>query len=230
MLPGLLRDTWRLLTFRLPAEEFEQFDRRHLYFGLICCWLAGIGRFWATPYVPWYGRLGLGSLLYPFVFALPLALLLWPYVGRFQYLRVVTYVALTGPLAFLYAPLVPGWLDVPTASQLRMYALGLVSAWRVGLLVQFCTMIAGLRIGAALAVSGLLLTGIVTGVTALNLEGVVIAIMGAPRPPTPSDASYGLLTLLSIVSILLLPITAVATLITSMMTSRRRRIAATPQE
>ena len=45
----IIKDTFRLLTFRLTREEFFVFGNKHLIFGLICTWLVGIGRYWDNP-------------------------------------------------------------------------------------------------------------------------------------------------------------------------------------
>lgn len=224
MTPKLFRDTWRLLTFRLTREEFEAFDLRHLFFGLALCWLAGIGRFWATPHVPWWAQLGLGSLIYPFVLAIPVAAILKTLGDRLGYLHAVTFISLTGPLAFIYAPIVPQWLGVEQASILRLVAMAIVSLWRVGLLTEFFRRQAGLKIGGAVAVTGMLLTGIVTTLTALNLERAVFAIMGGRLARTVSDDSYEFLILLSLISILLLPITAICSIVSVYGTARQRKM------
>lgn len=206
MLPDLFRDTWRLLTFRLKPSEFESFGTRHLLFGLALCWLAGIGRFWAASHMPWYGRIGVGSLLYPFVFALPLALLTWPLAGRWQYRQLVTFIALTGPLAFLYAPLAPPVLGVEWASITRFGALALVSLWRVCLLFLLLRRYLALPTWMALPTGSLLLTGIVSSLTFLNLERAVFAMMGPAVARTMSDDSYAFLFLLGALSVVLLPV------------------------
>lgn len=205
----VLRDTWRLLTFRLTPQAYAALDLRHLYLGLLLCWLAGLGRFWAAAHVPWYGRLGLGSVIYPFVLAIPLTLLLRPFVERSDYLRYVTLLALTAPVALIYAPLVPEICGTENASILRMFAMGIVSLWRVALLSWFCFELLGLRPGQATATVILLLSGIVVALTALNLERAVFAIMGAADARTMSDDSFAILILLSVLSILALPISLI---------------------
>jgi len=45
----------------------------HLMFGLLCAWLAGMGRYWDDPGAHLLQRLGVGSVIY--VFALSFLLL-----------------------------------------------------------------------------------------------------------------------------------------------------------
>lgn len=203
-----LHDTWRLLTFRLKPAEFDAFTADHLRLGLLLCWLAGIGRFWAAPHLPWYQHLGLGSVLYPFLLAIPVAILTRPFArwAAIPYLHIVTFIALTGPIALLYAPISPDWLGVEGASVTRALALATVSTWRVALLLYFCMRLAGLSLWETLAAVALLLTGIVVSLTALNLEQVVFNLMGGRSARTVSDDSFGLLLGLSALSILALPI------------------------
>ncbi|HWN11147.1 MAG TPA: hypothetical protein VNO50_18050 [Pyrinomonadaceae bacterium] len=68
----------RLLTFRLTREEFLHFNYRHLAFGIACTWLVGIGRWWDDPGAHLLQHLGIGSIVYIFLLALLLWLIVWP--------------------------------------------------------------------------------------------------------------------------------------------------------
>lgn len=76
MIATILSDQWRLLSFRNPGPEIRTHWRAYLAFGLLCTWLAGIGRYWDNPKAYWWQHLGLGSVVYVFVLALLLYLLL----------------------------------------------------------------------------------------------------------------------------------------------------------
>lgn len=60
---------FRLLAFRLTRAEFLNFGWRHLAFGLVCTWLAGIGRYWDHQSAAFLQKLDVGSLLYVFIMA-----------------------------------------------------------------------------------------------------------------------------------------------------------------
>ena len=69
--PSIFRTVARLLTFRLTQKEFLELGGRHLVFGLVCAWLAGMGRYWDDPGAHLLQRLGDGSAL-SFLSFLPL--------------------------------------------------------------------------------------------------------------------------------------------------------------
>jgi hypothetical protein len=71
--PNVFRTVARLLTFRLTQKEFLELGGMHLVFGLLCAWLAGMGRYWDDPGAHLLQRLGVGSVIY--VFALSFLLL-----------------------------------------------------------------------------------------------------------------------------------------------------------
>lgn len=210
---NVLRDTARLLTFRLSREEFAAFTPAHLVFGLLCCWLAGIGRFWGTPDLPWTAHLGLGSLVYPWLLALVVAVLIHPLTAwrGVPYLSVVAFIALTGPIAFAYAPLTPEAFGVEGASVLRAGAMSVVSAWRLALLAWFLVHLAGLSWFEAGVVLALLLTGLVSSLVALNLDGAIFNLMRGMAPAqTIADDSYALLVGLGLLALLALPVTGLS--------------------
>jgi len=43
------RDTFRLLTFRSLESAVREAWPSYLVFGLLCTWLAGVGRYWDNP-------------------------------------------------------------------------------------------------------------------------------------------------------------------------------------
>ena len=71
--PNIFRTVARLLTFRLTQKEFLELGRKHLVFGLVCAWLAGMGRYWDDPGAHLLQRLGAGSVIYVFALSLRLS-------------------------------------------------------------------------------------------------------------------------------------------------------------
>lgn len=49
MLPQIIADELRLLTFRRPSAAMHTEWQAFLLFGLAFTWLAGIGRYWDNP-------------------------------------------------------------------------------------------------------------------------------------------------------------------------------------
>lgn len=200
--------TWRLLTFRASAEDLIQLNKRHLLFGLLCTWAVGIGRYWDNPRVSLLQHLGVGSVIYVFVLALLLWVILWPLRPRhWSYFRVLTFVSLVSPPAIFYAIPVEYFYSIHTANNINVFFLAIVATWRVALLFFFLRRLGGLS-WVSIVVGALLpLTLIVVTLTILNLGKVVFDVMGGITEETARDASYEVLLLLSYLSIIMfLPI------------------------
>ncbi len=209
MLKTILIDQLRPLTFRLPSPAIASAWRAYLAFGLVCTWLAGIGRYWDNPRAHWFQHLGLGSVVY----ALALALLLWLIVlplrpKRWSYRNVLIFVCLTALPALLYAIPVERFTSMDTAQTVNFWFLAIVAAWRVALLVIFLRRVAGLEKDELLVATLLPLTLIVVSLTALNLEHVVFALMaGTPEDAvSANDQAYVVVALISMFSVPLFPI------------------------
>src|SRR5579872_7368400 len=128
----------RLITFQLTREEFAQFDRADLAVGLVCTWLAGIGRTLHNHRVEWWQHAGLGSVLYIFVLTLLLYLVLAPLrIKGISYPHILTFVSLTSPTGFIYAIPVESFLSLDSASGARFIFLAIVAAWRVAMLIFY---------------------------------------------------------------------------------------------
>jgi hypothetical protein len=69
----VLKTELRFLLFLPIHPDFKRFGTWYLGFGLVCTWLAGIGRYWDNPRAELWQWLGFGSLVYVFI----LAGLLW---------------------------------------------------------------------------------------------------------------------------------------------------------
>jgi hypothetical protein len=202
---GTLLTAVRLLTFRASSEELRALNYRHLAFGLLGTWLVGMGRWWEDPKAGLLQQLGIGSVIYVFILAAFLWLVLWPLTPpRWSFLNVLIFVTLTAPPAILYALPVRHGLPLQTAQTVRLWFLGIVAGWRVALLVFYLRRGAGLT-GARLTLSALFpLLLIVFVLTALNLERVVFDFMGGVRASdrTVNDAAYSVLVLITMISML----------------------------
>lgn len=195
----------RLLTFRLTQEEFSELRTGHLLFGLISTWIVGMGRWWDDPRANLLQHLGAGSLIYIFVLALLLWLVIWPLRPKaWSYVHVLTFVSLTSPPAILYAIPVERFTSLGNARGLNVLFLAIVALWRVALLFFYLYRHAKLGFSSILVAALLPITLIVITLTILNLERAVFNVMGGLREPgTANDGAYILLGLLSWLSMLL---------------------------
>jgi len=210
---GTLLTAIRVLTFRASVDELRGMNHRHLLLGLLGTWLVGMGRWWEDPKAGLWQHLGVGSVAYVFVLAGFLWLVLWPLVpAHWSLLNVLIFVSLTAPPAILYAIPVRHGLALPTAQAVRLWLLAVVAGWRVALLVFYLRRGAGLTGGRWLVAALFPLLLIVFVLTALNLERVVFDFMGGIHDSdrTVNDGAYGVLVLISMVSMLaFLPLLAV---------------------
>lgn len=192
-LKQIATDTFRMLTFRQPSTSISTEWRGYLSFGLIFTWLVGIGRYWDSPRADLWQYLGLGSVVYVFMLALIIWLLLMPLKPvRWSYKNVLIFITLTSPPAILYAIPVERFMSLEAAQSSNAWFLALVATWRVALLVWFLKSLA--RLSAMKIVVGTLLplTLIVVVLSILNLEHVVFNIMAGIKPEerSPNDMAY----------------------------------------
>jgi len=203
---NIFRTVARLLTFRLTQKEFLELGGRHLAFGLVCAWLAGMGRYWDDPGAHLLQRLGVGSVIYVFALSLFLWLLIWPLRPQnWSYRNAVTFVSLVAPPAILYAIPVERWFTLSAATNINILFLAVVATWRVALLVFYLRRYACLEPLAVGIAAILPLTVIVVTLTMLNLERAVFEVMagiGRDPDPTANDGAYAVLILLSALSYL----------------------------
>ena len=217
----------RYLLFVATAEEMAALSwRSWLGPALVATWLAGVGRYWDHPSASLPQMLGVGSVVYVFV----LGALLWALVlplrpQRWEYLQVVTFIALTAPPAWLYAIPVERWMSMADAISTNAWFLATVAGWRMGLLVTVLRRHARLGWPATIVGSLLPMTLIVVALTALNLEKAVFEIMGGFRQPTPYDGAYAILVLLTFLSFY----AAVPMLVAYFFIVRRARTRAVPE-
>ena len=203
----IVKDTFRLLAFRITREEILNFGWQHLAFGLICTWLVGIGRYWDNPRADFLQHLGIGSVVYIFVLSLFLWLTILPLKAKdWTYFKVLTFVALVSPPAILYAFPVQNFFNLETANTINAIFLLVVAAWRVGLLLFFLRQFALLDRFSAISAALFPLAFIVTVLTVLNLDRVVFDLMAGIIEQTPNDAAYGILGWMTLFSVLAFPV------------------------
>lgn len=205
LLRHFIADEIRLLTFQAPSDHVQENRRGYLALGLICTWIAGIGRYWDNPRAHWLQFLGLGSVAYVFCLALVVWLLALPLRPRsWSYLNVLVFITMTSPPAWLYAIPVERFMAPRDASLINGWFLALVALWRVSLYVGYLKR--SELTGAATMILGLLpLALIVVALTALNLEHAVFELMGGIRRGTSSDGAFFVVILLSYLAVLSAP-------------------------
>jgi hypothetical protein len=193
MIGTLLREELRFLAFRPVGPALVEHRGPFLAFGLACTWLAGVGRYWDNPRASTFQHLGLGSLVYAFVLAAILWLIVKPLKPRsWTYANVLLFVTLTSPPAILYAIPVERFLALDVAARVNVWFLAVVACWRVALLFAFLRRTAGLRIFEVAVAALLPLTAIVAVLALLNLEHVVFDIMAglSETRKSPNDQTY----------------------------------------
>ena len=198
----------RLLTFKLTREEMLSFTPSLFIVGLIGTWIVGIGRYWDDPGAKLLQHLGLGSVIYIFVLALFIWLIVKPFkVEDWTYFRVLTFISLTSFPAIFYAIPVERYFDLATANTMNVWFLAIVAAWRLALLFFFLSRFTRLHISTIMVITFLPMALIVSSLTFLNLQRVVFNVMGGLRTPNAHDAAYTVLIFLTMIStILVIPL------------------------
>lgn len=201
---SLFKTLIKLLTFKLSREEMLKFNKRHFILGLIGTWVVGMGRYWDDVGANWVQHLGLGSVIYIFVLALFIWLILLPFkIKNWNYFTVVTFIGLTSFPAIFYAIPVEKFLSIETSNTINVWFLAIVAAWRLALLYYFLKHFTKLSKGNIITVTLMPICVIISVLTILNLHRVVFNIMGGMRNPTPHDSSYLVLMLLTGLSLIL---------------------------
>jgi len=198
----------RLLTFKLTKGEMLQFNWKHFTAGLIGTWVVGIGRYWDDEGASMLQHFGLGSVIYIFLLALFIWLIIKPFfIENWNYFYILTFISLTSFPAIFYAIPVERFYSISVANSINVWFLAIVAAWRLGLLYYFLKRFTDLSAGNILVVTLMPICLIITTLTILNLHRVVFDIMGGRRNPTPHDGAYGVLMFLTVISaILILPL------------------------
>ena len=195
----------RLLTFKLTRVEMLQFNWKHFIAGFIGTWLVGMGRYWDDNGASLLQHLGLGSIIYIFLLAFFIWLIIKPFfVENWNYFTVLTFIGLTSFPAIFYAIPVERFFSVETANTMNVWFLAIVAAWRLALLFYFLDRFTRLKAGIILTVTLMPVCLIITTLTILNLHRVVFNIMGGRRNPTPHDGAYIVLIFLTTISVILI--------------------------
>jgi hypothetical protein len=200
----MFKSVVRLLTFKISREEMLQFNTQHLIVGLIGTWIVGMGRYWDDDKANLLQHLGLGSVIYIYLLAAFIWIILLPFkVNDWKYLTVLTFIGLTSFPAIFYAIPVERFFSIETANSMNVWFLAIVAAWRLGLLFYFLKHFTKLSIGNIITVTLMPICLIISALTILNLHKVVFQIMGGMRDPSPHDSSYFILMLLTVISMVL---------------------------
>ena len=140
----LVKTILRLLTFRLTRDEMLQFNWKHFTVGLFATWIVGMGRYWDDKGASLIQHLGLGSVIYIFVLAFFIWLIVLPYfVEGWNYFTVLTFISLTSFPAIFYAIPVERYYTLQTANSINVWFLSIVALWRLLLLFYFLKKLPG---------------------------------------------------------------------------------------
>ncbi|MCP3978024.1 MAG: hypothetical protein GY716_01660 [bacterium] len=197
------------MTFRFTSSDIERLNHRHLTYGLIVVWIAGLGRYWDHPHPYPIQALGLGSPLVMTGLCVFLYLILRPLRPKhWLFFRLITFVSLTALPALLYAIPVERFLPLGAAQSVNAWFLFVIAAWRVALLARYLSVHSGLARGERWLALLLPLALIMVALTLLNLEQAVFRIMAGIREAErmPGDKAYGVLFGLSLISFLTSPV------------------------
>lgn len=178
-------------------------NKNHFYAGLIGTWIVGMGRYWDDEGASLLQHLGLGSVIYIFVLAGFIWLILKPFrIKNWTYFTVVTFIGLTSFPAIFYAIPVERFFSLETANRMNLWFLTIVAAWRLGLLYYFLKHFTGFAGWKIVTVTFMPICLIISALTFLNLHRAVFDLMGGNRTQTAHDASYKILFLLTLLSTL----------------------------
>jgi hypothetical protein len=167
-----------------------------------------MGRYWDEKDAALLQYAGLGSVIYIFLLAAFIWIILKPFfIENWTYFKVLTFISLTSFPAIFYAIPVEKFFSIQTANSINAWFLALVAAWRLGLLYFFLKRFTKLSDGNILVVTLMPICLIITTLTILNLHRVVFDIMGGRTDPSPHDSAYIILLVLTVISaILIIPL------------------------
>jgi len=195
----------KLLSLQLSRDEKLNFSKRDFIVGLIGTWIVGMGRYWDDSEAKLLQHLGLGSVIYIFVLAFIIWLIVKPFlVEDWNYFTVLTFISLTSFPAIFYAIPVERIVSIEIANTMNVWFLAIVAAWRLLLLFYFIYQFTRLSVLNILTITLMPICLIISVLTALNLHRVVFNIMGGIRNPTSHDSTYGVLVILTMGSIILI--------------------------
>ena len=172
----------KILTLSASSEDFESLKMRHVPWGLIWVWLAGIGRAWDNPTDEMIIRVGLPSILYVFA----LSFFLWVFIAplgprNWRYGRVLALVTMTALPGLLYAVPFEMMLPPDDAITANSFLLVLVATWRVAMLACFLFRSSGLTKVSSVVALCLPLSVVMVGLMVFDRLERTFAVMGGFR-------------------------------------------------
>ncbi len=196
---------YRLLVFKITKNEILGFEKSTFIVGLIGTWIVGMGRYWDDPEAKLMQHLGLGSVIYIFVLALLIWLILMPYrIREWSYFRVLTFISLTSFPAIFYAIPVEKFVSMQLANSINVWFLLIVAIWRLALLFYFLHVFTRLNYFNIFVLALMPMCLIISILTALNLHRVVFNVMSGIRIENPHSSAYTVLIILTGVSVILI--------------------------
>lgn len=130
----------RFSFFSATREEMLRFGAQWRYSatGLMVTWIVGIGRWWDHDDAGIFQKLGLRSLVYVFVLAFFLWVVVMPMRPRnWTYPCVLVCVTFTALPGIIYATPIEWFLSSERAARANLGFLAFVASWRVALLIFF---------------------------------------------------------------------------------------------
>lgn len=195
----------KIIFFRFTKKEIHSFTQKHLIIGLTGTWLAGIGRYWDHPDAELLQYAGLGSVIYIFILAMLIYLIVLPYkLKEWDYFKVLTFISLTSFPAILYAIPVEQFMSMNYAASINAWFLGIVAFWRLALLFRFLKVFDNLKWHNVSFIALFPMCLLIVTLTILNLEKAVFNIMGGLRQTTGREKAYDVLLSLTFFSMILI--------------------------
>lgn len=188
----------QILLLRFEWADIQKLGVKQFAIGLCGTWLVGMGRYWDDDKASLLQHAGFGSVIYIFVLAAFIWLMITPYkIKDWNYFKVLTFISLTSFPAAFYAIPVEKFCTIQLANKINVWFLAIVAFWRLCLLFRFLKVFTRLDISDIVTITFMPVCVIISVLTMLNLHHVVFNIMGGVRQPTPHDASYGVLMVLT---------------------------------
>lgn len=221
-----LKTELRFLMLQKVRPDLDHAGNYYLALGLIFAWLAGVGRYWDHPNALWWQQFGLISVLYIFVFALIIWVLLLPLRPKnWQYKSVLIFVGMCAPPGILYAIPVERFLALETAQRINISFLGIVAVWRVALLFLFLKRSAQLKSYRLIVATLFPLAVIMSTLALFNLEKVAFRVMAglAGYAQAQHTLAHTILLVLTWTAIICLPVLLLAYLACSYQAWKKAR-------
>lgn len=207
-----LRSIGRILTFRATCGDIENDVWPLLLIGVLLTWAVGFGRWWDDPReLPYFARMGFGSVLYVFVLSGLLWVISYPLAKeKVGYADFAAFVAATSVPGFVYALPIEAISASSTASFYNIAALVFVSAYRVSLLLWFLSKILDMKHWRATVCAFLPISGITFFISLADFGDKIVNMMGGFRGNVSQTASQAVVLWIGYVSFCAAPILLIA--------------------